>query len=66
MWECKACGTKNYFAREIIGGSEFVEYEKDGEHIKDFALLDLKYGDVYCRECNNKGKNIQDIAYWRE
>ena len=64
MWKCKKCGGIT-FTETISGGIQGSIFDKEGDCISVYDQ-DLDYDEVYCSECDNTGKCIQDIAEWVE
>ena len=64
MWKCKKCGCTD-FIQHIVGGLSYIkEINEEGENTK--YEDDIEYGEVFCKDCENTGETIEEIAYWEE
>lgn len=69
MWSCKECKSKE-IRGEIIG--KFIGFgtpDKTGKVQNvddDFEILKSSTIGFTCCGCGNEGRNIEDIADWRE
>ena len=52
MWKCKKCGC-NEFIQHIVGGLSYIKEINE-------------YGEIFCKECENTGEEIEEIADWEE
>lgn len=65
MWICKKCGNEDWFKLVSKKEQDVVFYD-DGTINYDCLGYEKQRDMIIRCECGNEGKNISDIADWKE